>query len=151
MSEAPDRPRAMPDADGVVEDDDFDFADYCARPTCRKEFRQSSGRGRRRDYCSETCRRLADRDYKRAKALVEHFERLARRSRHDVLAFGRAADEPGEDAAISDDAALERATSAVARARAVLQFAGDADERLVAELDALCNAIGPALGRLKAG
>jgi len=76
MSEAPDRLRAMPGADELP-DDDFEFADYCARPMCRKEFRQSAGRGRRRDYCSETCRRLADRDYKRAKALVEHFERLA--------------------------------------------------------------------------
>lgn len=150
MSEFPDRLRAMPETDSAV-DDDFEFADYCARPMCRKEFRQTAGRGRRRDYCSDTCRRLADRDYKRAKALVEHFERLARRSRHDVLAFGRAADEAGEGANISDEVAFERATAAVDRARAVLQFAGDADERLVRELDSLCSAVAPALDRLRAG
>lgn len=148
MSEAPDRLRAMPGADELP-DDDFEFADYCARPMCRKEFRQSAGRGRRRDYCSETCRRLADRDYKRAKALVEHFERLARRSRHDVLAFGRAADE-SESSVVSDDVALERATAAVERARAILRFASDADERLVAELESLCEAVTPALAQVKA-
>lgn len=67
MSEAPDRLHAMSGAADDAGGHEFDFADYCARPMCRKEFRQSAGRGRRRDYCSETCRRLADRDYKRAK------------------------------------------------------------------------------------
>lgn len=149
MSEAPDRLHAMSGAADDAGSDEFDFADYCARPMCRQEFRQSAGRGRRRDYCSETCRRLADRDYKRAKALVEHFEGLSRRSRHDVLAFGRAADDLGAESSISDDVALERATSAVARARAVLQFAGGSDARLVAELETLCEAITPALARLR--
>lgn len=151
MSEAPDRLHAMSEAADDADGDEFDFADYCARPMCRKEFRQSAGRGRRRDYCSETCRRLADRDYKRAKALVEHFDGLARRSRHDVLAFGRAADDLGAESSISDDVALERASSALARVRAVLQFAGGSDERLVSELEALCDAVGPAIGRLRAG
>jgi len=151
MSETPERLRAMSEPADDVGVDEFDFADYCARPMCRKEFRQNMGRGRRRDYCSETCRRLADRDYKRAKAMVDHFEGLARRSRHDVLAFGRAADDLGDASSMSDDVVLERATSALSRARAVLQFAGDADERLVTELEALCEAVSPALGRLRLG
>jgi hypothetical protein len=149
MSEAPDRLHAMAGPSDDASEDEFDFADYCARPMCRKEFRQSAGRGRRRDYCSETCRRLADRDYKRAKASVEHFQGLARRSRYDVLSFGRTVDDLGAESSMSDDVVLERAASAVARARAVLQFAGGSDERLVTELEALCEAVTPALGRFR--
>ena len=151
VSEAPERLHSVDETANQEIDDDFEFADYCARPMCRKEFRQSTGRGRRRDYCSEACRRLADRDYKRAKAMVESFERLARRSRHDVLAFGRTADDIGDDGSISDDVALERATAGIARARAVLQFASDAEPRLVAELRGLCEAVTPAVSRLKVG
>lgn len=121
-------------------DDQFDLPDLCARPQCRQEFRQSVGRGRKKDYCSETCRRLADRDYKRARATVEHFEKLARRSRHDVLAFGRSADEQFE-AAMSEDVSIARAVGALDRAEAVLRFVGDSDDRLVVELEALSNGV----------
>ncbi|NUU19056.1 hypothetical protein HP550_17545 [Cellulomonas humilata] len=125
-----------------------DLVDYCARPQCRKEFRHSGGRGRRREYCSETCRRLADRDYKRAKAMVEHFERLAQRSRHDVRAFGRGDDEPlgGDDVPV--EVQRERASAAIARARAILQFAENSDPRLVAELSTLCDSLDPVVARL---
>lgn len=121
-------------------DDQFDLPDLCARPQCRQEFRQSVGRGRKKDYCSETCRRLADRDYKRARATVEHFAKLARRSRYDVLAFGRAADEQLAEA-MSEDVSIARAAGALDRAEAVLRFVGDSDDRLVGELEALCNGV----------
>lgn len=127
--------------------EEFDFFDYCARPMCRKEFRRSAGRGRRRDYCSETCRRLADRDYKRAKAMIEQFERLARRSRHDALAFGRAADER-DPAQLSEEIALERAVGSLRQAEAVLRFASG-DERLIQELDALCEGVRPLIEQTK--
>jgi hypothetical protein len=68
-----------------------------------------------------------------------------------TTAVGRAADDLGVESSMSDDVALERATSGVARARAVLQFAGGSDERLVTELEVLCEAITPALGRLRVG
>lgn len=137
---APQRNHAPSDTAELA--DEFDLVDYCARPMCRREFRQSSGRGRRRDYCSETCRRLADRDYKRAKAMVDQFERLARRSRYDVQAFGRAADE--QDAAqVSDEVALERAIGALSRAETVLRFASEADERLITEIRELCAGVRP--------
>lgn len=125
---------------GEAGDDQFDLPDLCARPQCRKEFRQQVGRGRKKDYCSETCRRLADRDYKRARATVEHFEKLARRSRHDVLAFGRSADEPA-DGGVSEEVALVQAADALGRADAVLRFVGDADPRLVEELRALRHGV----------
>jgi hypothetical protein len=126
---------------------DVDLVDYCARPMCRREFRQSAGRGRRRDYCSEECRRLADRDYKRSKATVEHFERLARRQRYDVLAFGRSVD--GTDLGpLSVESATAAAAASVARAEAVLRFVGDADPRLVDELKALLEGIRPLVSTL---
>ena len=121
---------------------ELDLASYCARPMCRAEFRQNVGRGRRRDYCSETCRRLADRDYKRAKAMVAHFDELAARYRHDVAAFGRAGDEleePGQPG--PGDADRETARAALARAGAVLEFAADQDDRMLAELRALHDAV----------
>lgn len=135
---------------GEATDDDFDLPDLCARPQCRKEFRQSVGRGRKANYCSETCRRLADRDYKRAKATVEHFEKLARRSRYDVLAFGRSADELGESE--SAEVVLRAALDALGRAEAVLRFVGaDADERLVDELIALREGVKPLVVQVQAG
>jgi hypothetical protein len=126
-------------AAGEAAEDQFDLPDLCARPQCRQEFRQTVGRGRKKDYCSETCRRLADRDYKRARATVEHFEKLARRSRYDVLAFGRSADE--QTGSVSEEVSISRAVGALERAEAVLRFVGDGDERLVAELEALCEGV----------
>ena len=83
--------------DRVVDvDPDFEIVEYCGRLSCRKPILQSSGRGRRKEFCSDTCRRGADRDYKRAKALVEHFEQSLRRTRHEVAAYGRKA-EAGSD------------------------------------------------------
>ena len=147
MTESTNRVRALP---GDAADDDFDLPDLCARPQCRKEFRQSVGRGRKANYCSETCRRLADRDYKRAKATVEHFEKLARRSRYDVLAFGRSADELGEPE--SPELVLRAAQDALSRAGAVLRFVGgDADERLVDELVALRDGVTPLVRQAQAG
>jgi hypothetical protein len=83
---------------------------------------------------------VTDRDYKRAKATVEHFDKLARRSRHDVLAFGRIADEHSEGA-VSEEVSIARASGALDRAEAVLRFVGGGDELLVAELEALCAGV----------
>lgn len=126
-----------------VLDDNLDLTSYCARPACRQEFRQSAGRGRRRDYCSDLCRRQADRDYKRAKAMLAHFEELASRSRLDVAAFGRGNEEHppathGEPPELQRRA-LERA---IARAGGVLEFASeDRDPQLLKELRALHGAV----------
>lgn len=134
--------------DDDATEDQFDLPDLCGRPQCRREFRQSVGRGRKKDYCSETCRRLADRDYKRAKATVEHFDKLARRARYDVLAFGRAAGSE-TDTTVTEDVAVAQAVAALDRADAVLRFATDAEPRMVAELQALCSAVRPLVGQAK--
>jgi hypothetical protein len=133
--------------DDDAAEDQFDLPDLCGRPQCRREFRQSVGRGRKKDYCSETCRRLADRDYKRAKATVEHFEKLARRARYDVLAFGRAAGEDA-DSMVSEDVVFAQALAALDRADAVLRFATDAEPRMVAELQALCSGVRPLVAKV---
>lgn len=121
--------------------DELELAGYCARPMCRNQFQQATGRGRPRDYCSDTCRRLADRDYKRARAIVAHFESLAERSRHDVAAFGRAQEEleatHPQAMPIDVNPAL---AAALARADAVLEFFPDRDDRLLGELRALRDA-----------
>jgi hypothetical protein len=140
-------PVAGGDDDAV--EDQFDLPDLCARPQCRREFRQSVGRGRKKDYCSETCRRLADRDYKRARATVEHFEKLTRRARYDVLAFGRAAGDE-DDGAVTEDVAFAQALAALDRADVVLRFATDAEPRMVAELQALCSGVRPLMAQSKA-
>ncbi len=146
MSQSPDR---LHPVTVQADEDVVDLVDYCARPKCRQEFRQSAGRGRRRDYCSETCRRIADKEYKQARAWVEHFERLADRSRHDVRAFGRAADELDASLDLPADIARERAAGGIARAQAVLRFAGNTDNPFAAELRELCEAITPAVRLLK--
>lgn len=145
-----DGPALVPVGSEATDEVDVDLVDYCARPMCRREFRQSTGRGRRRDYCSEECRRLADRDYKRSKATVEHFERLARRQRYDVLAFGRAADE-GDLGPLTVESAAVGAQASVARAEAVLRFVGDAEPRLVDELRALLDGIRPLVTAVGSG
>jgi hypothetical protein len=71
---------------------------------------------------------------------VEHFEKLARRSRHDVLAFGRSNDDLDDDS-VSEDVAIARAVAALDRADAVLRFVRDADPRIVAELEALSSGV----------
>lgn len=123
--------------------DDFEIAEYCARLTCHKTIVQPSGRGRRREFCSETCRRSADRDYKRAKALVEHFERYLRKTRHEVAAYGRRADaEDGMGTPEDDARCLREAEVAVERARTIVEFSKEPDPYLD-ELRCLVEAVRP--------
>lgn len=121
-------------------DSDFDVADYCGRLSCRKVIVQPAGRGRRREFCSETCRRGADREYKRAKALVESFERNLRSFRHEVAAYGRKA----EDGAVTPQE-LERiqrdAHAAIGRAQGVVEFSCGVEDRYLEELRLLLHAV----------
>ncbi len=129
----------------TTEDDDLEFelTGYCGRPSCRRAFPQTSGRGRRREFCSDTCRRGADKEYKRAKAMVAHFEELLQRSRYDVASFGRSGDE--DTVRVPDDAIriAANAFAAVQRAQGILHFASGGDERLLNELRSLVSAVAP--------
>jgi hypothetical protein len=131
-------------------DDDFEIAEYCGRLSCHKPIVQPAGRGRRREFCSETCRRGADREYKRARALVEHFERYLRKTRHEVAAYGRKAELDSGLQTIEEEAqALSTARAAISRAEAVVEFAtGDADDRFLVELRRLVEAVNPAIDQM---
>jgi len=122
-------------------DSDFDIVEYCGRLSCRKPIVQPAGRGRRREFCSETCRRGSDREYKRAKALVETSERNLRTFRHEVAAYGRRAEAADGFQTPEDEArALMAAVAALSRAQAVVQFSSDTDNRYVDELRRLIAA-----------
>lgn len=123
---------------------DFELVEYCGRLSCRKPIVQTAGRGRRREFCSETCRRGADREYKRAKAHVESFERNLRNFRHEVAAYGRRAED--EFRTPEDEERIQReALAAISRAQAVLQFSGAVDDRHFEELRRLVQAVEPLL------
>lgn len=125
-------------------DGDFEIAEYCGRLSCGKVIVQTAGRGRRREFCSETCRRGADREYKRAKALVEHFEAYLRKTRHEVAAYGRKADADRGLQTLEEEAAVHAAAAAaVSRAEGILDFAGTDDGRFLEELRRLVEAVGP--------
>jgi len=121
---------------------EFEVVEYCGRLSCRKPIVQTAGRGRRREFCSETCRRGSDREYKRAKALVESFERNLRNFRHEVAAYGRKAE---DDALSPDELARTHVTAgaAVSRARAVVEYSAGVDDRYLAELRDLLDAVEP--------
>jgi hypothetical protein len=120
------------------------IASYCGRLSCRKPIVQEIGPGRRKEFCSETCRRGADREYKRAKAHVEFFEEQLRRTQHEVATYGRRAD---EGVLTADEVLRLQADARVAltRAATVAELGGDQPERIRAELDALITAVRPIL------
>lgn len=125
-------------------DADFEVVEYCGRLSCRKPILQTAGRGRRREFCSETCRRGADRDYKRARALVEASERNLREFRHEVAAYGRKPDE-GLPTPEDQERAYRDAAAAFSRAQGVVEFSAGVDDRYLEELRRLVAAIGPVI------
>jgi hypothetical protein len=120
------------------------FAVPCGRLSCRKPIVQEIGPGRRKEFCSDLCRRGADRDYKRAKAHVAAFEEQLRRTQHEVATYGRRADE-GVLTADEVQSLQTEARVALARAAAVAEFAVDQPDRIRAELEALIAAVRPLL------
>ena len=123
-------------------DADFEVVEYCGRLSCRKPIVQPAGRGRRREFCSETCRRGADRDYKRAKALVEASERNLREFRHEVAAYGRKPEE-GVPTPEEQERAHSEASAAFSRAQGVIEFSAGVEDRYLDELRRLVAALGP--------
>jgi hypothetical protein len=132
----------MGPTDAGVDADD-QIALYCGRLTCGKVIVQSIGRGRRREFCSDTCRRAADRDYKRARAHVELFEEQLRTSQHEVAAYGRKAE---EDVLTPDSLGRLQTEARVAftRAATVVEL-GASPDRAMAELETLVAAFRPLL------
>lgn len=131
---------------GTAAFEELELAGYCGRPSCRAQFQQATGPGRRREYCSETCRRGADKDYKQAQAMVTHLTRLLERSQYDLAAFGRDDDEDGAVRTPAAEAHLvKKAYGAIQRAEAIVQFAAEPNDRWFCELRDLAAAVGPLL------
>jgi len=113
----------------------------CGRLSCKKPVIQELGPGRRKEYCSDTCRRGADREYKRAKAYVDTFQEYLRRSQHEVASYGRKA----EAEALSPEQLVSLETAArvaFARAETLVEVGVPADLAVV-ELAALVYALRP--------
>jgi hypothetical protein len=119
------------------------IAPPCAWLGCKKPVLQDLGRGRRKEYCSDTCRRAADRDYKRAKSHVEIFTDQLRRSQHEVAAYRRKAEAefltPEQVASIETNARI-----AFAQAATWVE-AGVSPDRAIVELESLVTALRPML------
>lgn len=119
------------------------LTDYCSRPKCRNEFRRQGGRGRRQEYCSDICRRTAEKELRQTKSRLEHFEALVQKLRDDVVAFGKTED-PDTTSDRREQAldAWQVAESAVRRADGALAFA-DPEDLAVQELRRLRDAVSP--------
>ncbi|MCZ4499989.1 MAG: hypothetical protein JWQ74_2544 [Marmoricola sp.] len=114
---------------------------YCGRLTCGKLIVHTLGRGRRKEFCSETCRRAADREYKRARGRVELFEEQLRRNQHEVAAYGRKA----EEGTLTPEQRIGLETSAriaFTRASTVVEL-GASTDRAASELADLVAALRP--------
>lgn len=123
-------------------DDPQELVDYCARPKCREEFRRSAGPGRRQAFCSEFCRRSAERELRQARARLQHFEELVVQLRGDVAAFGKS---PGSGGPELDDVHLVQrdAEIAMARVAGILAFPGDGSDPVLQELRSFHDAVAP--------
>lgn len=119
------------------------LTDYCSRPKCRNEFRRQGGRGRRQEYCSDICRRTAEKELRQTKSRLEHFEGLVEQLRNDVKAFGKTedADTPSDRREQASNA-WQVAEGAVRRADGALVFA-DPEDLVVQELRRLRDAVSP--------
>jgi hypothetical protein len=118
--------------------------DYCSRPKCRNEFRRTAHPGRPQEYCSEICRRAAEKEFRRARSRLAHYEGLVEKLRIDVAAHGRPDAEDGDDQQPVSLDARQRAENAVRRASGVLRFA-DPDDPAVQELQMLYGAVAPVI------
>jgi hypothetical protein len=119
------------------------LVDYCWRPSCREQFLRTPGPGRRKAYCSDICRRAAEKELRQVRARLAHFEALVQKLRIDVAAFGKPdVDEVGDEEPPLSLDAHQTAEDAVRRAAGALVFA-DPDDPAVRELKMLYDAVAP--------
>jgi hypothetical protein len=128
-------PGGVPETEALI--------DYCWRPRCRKPIQRTAGPGRRKEYCSDICRRTAAKELRQVRARLTHFEELVQKLRIDVAAFGKSdSDETADEELTLSLDARQTAENAVRRALGALVFANP-DEPAVRELRMLCDAVAP--------
>lgn len=135
------RPSAVPRTAAAAPEE---LPDYCARPSCRRAFTRTIGPGRPQAFCSDICRRAAERELRQTKARLTHFEALTDQLRVDVAAFGRT---PGTGEAFNSatPSAQRGAEDALNRVAGILSFLGDSDDALARELRNLYQAVAPVI------
>lgn len=127
----------------VTDDYEDEIGVPCGYLACGKVIVQVVGRGRRKEFCSETCRRAADRDFKRARSRAELYEEQLRRSQHHAAAYGR----KGGDTVTPEQTAQFESRARVALAKAEMAIELGADPVRTRELlENLVAAVRPLLG-----
>lgn len=137
------RPRPRPNVADRAErgEETESLVDFCARPQCRREFRRTIGPGRKQAYCSQMCRRKAERELRQKRISLAHFEGVVDMLRGDIAAFGKTDFDAADHEAQPLDV-RQAAEDAVRRAAGALRFANP-DEPAVQELQKLFDAVAP--------
>lgn len=124
---------------GSPGDDPLELPALCALPSCRTEYRRIVGPGRPQLYCSEVCRRRAEKEIRQVRSRLRHFESLVSQARTDLAAYGR----PDLDDGNLADASVGPAMVAVARAAGALRFIQEGSDPVADELRHLHDAVAP--------
>lgn len=132
------RPRPLAPVRPDAEVDYEDLPDFCANPSCREEFRRSSGPGRPQAYCKEGCRREAERDLRRLFARKRRFENVLTQVEADIATYVRTSE--GAEDQLHSRRAVELA---VKQAETVARYASADDPRVLDELRQLLVRITP--------
>lgn len=127
-----------------LDDETEELVAYCCRPKCRNELRHQVGPGRRKAYCSDICRRTAEKELRQARSRLSHFESLVQQLRIDVAAFGKPDDADSQSSPVE---AQRLAEDAVNKAEGALMFLGDSDEPAAKTLRTLFTAVEPVIRR----
>lgn len=136
--------KALPsDDDQAVED----LAALCANVLCRKEFRRRVVPGRRQEFCTELCRRTAEREYRRTLQRLAHFESQVEQLRIQAAAFGRGVTAGADDHGAVTPEQRRAAEDAITRVGGMMAFIRGSDEPLAVELCALYDAASPVIAR----
>lgn len=136
-------PAKLAQVGGRPADGDSDeLFDYCARPACNESFFRNPGPGRRQDYCSEACRRLAEKELREIRRKLAHFDHVVDKLRRRAAAYGR----PGEvEGAVDEpDELVRKARDALLGAQGALRYAPP-DNPVTEDLRMLAEAVEPLL------
>jgi hypothetical protein len=107
---------------------------------CRHEFTRSLNRGRRKDYCSDECRRLVDNERRRTRARLKHYQQNIARLRADAAAYSLSENGPHPTRTSTDGSVGQALESALTRAEGIIAGAGSKN-RLAGELALLVEAV----------
>lgn len=120
----------------------------CARPGCSKLFTREAGPGRPAAFCSEECRRAAQRERRNLRRRLAHHEDQAQQLRLLVAAYERSVrsdngpSEDGEDDLLAPDV-VRAAEDAVVEMRGMVRFMSSDSSPHLAELMRFYEAVAP--------